>query len=536
MMQYRSSTLEIYCSTAVGFILFFGIVHGIIAGKISLEHLDHFFIVGAIVIEYLLLLAFSRNSSFISRCRHHYRPNSSPGSYIILLVPVSLFAEILSYKNVEEKNTLYQETWLSLIVTGAVIFKLQRDCIDWLQLFIFLGLMSFLGVIFGWLSLIMLISFGLTWKGIELIPAYLPKSFTLGEITVLLQLIIGCANRLILAHNQTDDMASEDTKLIWFVCTAVTAIIFATWLAYVTSSFSSLWSFISVYLIVAILSYVSLYFTFRQDPITWFCLYITQSCVQVFLIISWTVLLMVAILWTVAEGIRMMEKKHFAHAFNNGSEKAPSEDKQSSTCHKNVTCNTRKVFHLFIVLAYIPGLVLDARLLLLASLLTLGVFIILEAARAFHVPSIGKPLDDILRMFVDDKDQGHIFLTHIYLLIGMSLPLWISHRIFSTTDTDIVMFSGLMSIGLGDTMACVVGSNFGRIHFHDSKKTVEGALASFATQMLFITLMQAFGILQFRCLVSVIAGVGMNSLFESLTDQIDNLVLPLVLYPFLCIS
>lgn len=87
---------------------------------------------------------------------------------------------------------------------------------------------------------------------------------------------------------------------------------------------------------------------------------------------------MVAILWTAVEAIRMTEKQHFVHTFNNCSEKAPSEEKQSSTCHKNVTCNTRKVFHLFIVLAYIPGLVLDTRLLLLASLLTLGVFIILE--------------------------------------------------------------------------------------------------------------------------------------------------------------
>lgn len=48
-----------------------------------------------------------------------------------------------------EKTTLFQETWLNLTVTAAVIAKLQSDSIDKLQLFILLGLMSFLGAIFG---------------------------------------------------------------------------------------------------------------------------------------------------------------------------------------------------------------------------------------------------------------------------------------------------------------------------------------------------------------------------------------------------
>lgn len=41
------------------------------------------------------------------------------------------------------------------------------------------------------------------------------------------------------------------------------------------------------------------------------------------------------------------------------------------------------------------------------------------------MPPVGGHIGDAFSKFVDDKDQGQWILTHFYLLIGCSLPLWL---------------------------------------------------------------------------------------------------------------
>ena len=48
-----------------------------------------------------------------------------------------------------------------------------------------------------------------------------------------------------------------------------------------------------------------------------------------------------------------------------------------------------------------------------------------QSIRYFNVPPFGTALRDSFSVFVDHQDSGNIVLTPIYLLIGMSLPLWI---------------------------------------------------------------------------------------------------------------
>ncbi|CAL1537543.1 unnamed protein product [Lymnaea stagnalis] len=491
-------------------------------------------IAGILSLESLLLWFTSKKSSFLTNLNYNYRPGATAGVYLGLLVPLALLGETLASKEFEIHTP---EIWPSLASVGAVITRLNHGTGNMNKTFlltIFLIACALLGLIFQWLTVLIVLSFLIAWIGIELVPKCLPKSFTLGEILVILQLSSVGINRLILAVFMKITLANEDMKLLWFVSTLIGAVLLATGVVYVTQSYTSLGSFLAVYVCVAIIALAFLHVCLEVNPVIWLISFLSASCVQIFLLATWLVLFFVTILWTLHEALTV----------NTGT---PSKAQScSSVTHpnqaqvvdevKNINFETRKVFHLFIALVYIPGLMLDTHLLLLASLAAFGLFIIVEAARALRVPVLGESLDIILRMFVDERDQGHVYLTHIYLLAGLSMPLWLSHHLFTSRKAANEMYSGVLSLAVGDSVACVIGRRFGRVHFPESKKTVEGTIASMMAQLFLVMLADYFEIVHISNPTAVFMGVSLSSLLEAFTDQIDNLILPLLLYPVLCVS
>lgn len=88
----------------------------------------------------------------------------------------------------------------------------------------------------------------------------------------------------------------------------------------------------------------------------------------------------------------------------------------------------RKLFHLLIFCVFLPGLLYDRQLLLLCSF---GMFILLsliELIRYYEIGSLSELIDDLMGLFVDQKDrEGELVLSHIYLLVGLSFPVWLSN-------------------------------------------------------------------------------------------------------------
>ena len=124
-------------------------------------------------------------------------------------------------------------------------------------------------------------------------------------------------------------------------------------------------------------------------------------------------------------------------------------------------------------------------------------------------------------IFLDEKDSGELILTNLYLLAGVSLPIWLTPDLDHTNK--LILLSGVLSIGVGDSAASIVGSKFGKIKFPDSQKTLEGTLASIVAQLLFVCFVSnlSLGIVISICFVSFV---------EALTTQVDNVVLPLLLF------
>lgn len=198
----------------------------------------------------------------------------------------------------------------------------------------------------------------------------------------------------------------------------------------------------------------------------------------------------------------------------------------------------RKYFHLIAVATFIPGLHYDPELLCLASAGVFFIFIFLEGIRAFKIQPFGSYLYDAFKIFLDEQDSGLIILTHIYLLLGLSLPLWIfSDGEYLKSGEFLPLYSGVLSIGVGDTAASVFGSLLGRHKWTGTKKTLEGTVAAVVSQVITCYFLQSIlGVRPQGNWLLTLWAIFLTSLLEAFTSQIDNLILPMFMFSLLSIK
>lgn len=186
---------------------------------------------------------------------------------------------------------------------------------------------------------------------------------------------------------------------------------------------------------------------------------------------------------------------------------------------------TRKYFHAVVVVVFTSGILVDPNFLYLASIVSLCVMILLEHMRMQEIEPVASILKSAFKIFTDEKDAGDLVLTNIYLLSGVSLPLWLCPDI--STTNPMILLSGVLCIGVGDSFASIVGSNLGRIKLFHTRKTLEGLLASVLSQLAFLKA------LYFDDISDVVIPIIMVSIMEAITTQVDNLVLPFFMYAIL---
>jgi dolichol kinase len=166
----------------------------------------------------------------------------------------------------------------------------------------------------------------------------------------------------------------------------------------------------------------------------------------------------------------------------------------------------------------------------------LAVLVVLELARVIKLWPVHEALEMSVQSFIDEQDAGNIALTPLYLLIGCSLPFWIHNSpcdlIGSTSFEFLPLISGILSVGIGDTFASVIGSKIGRHKWGNSIKSVEGTIASIVAQGLFIYGLYAIDFLQLDLKLAALCGIAVisNALIETFIHQVDNLVLPILTY------
>ncbi|EXJ79020.1 hypothetical protein A1O3_08521 [Capronia epimyces CBS 606.96] len=214
----------------------------------------------------------------------------------------------------------------------------------------------------------------------------------------------------------------------------------------------------------------------------------------------------------------------------------------------------RKVFHGMMVAMLLPTIFVDPCFIALALSLVLAGFLLLDLFRASQLPPISKPLTTFLAPYVDGRDhRGPVIVSHIFLLIGCAIPLWLSlaaaPRIghdpwigWDTSVRDLSMVSGVICVGMGDAAASLIGRRYGKTKWcWAGGKSLEGSLA-FAiavTAGLYVSWLwlrlggwapwqdETLDRTLAKCLM---AGVGASLLESTLTAANDNVVVPIGLW------
>lgn len=143
--------------------------------------------------------------------------------------------------------------------------------------------------------------------------------------------------------------------------------------------------------------------------------------------------------------------------------------------------NTRRKFWhalVVVVLCFTPKILFDQVEFTLISLLgTIIVFVIIEALRYNKISFLGEFLHDTLQKFQDAKDiEGPLNLSYIYLLAGATIPI-VYDYLTNKEKVSIIRYSGLIALGVGDSLASIIGKRFGTIKWKGGDKTVQGTVA-----------------------------------------------------------
>lgn len=140
---------------------------------------------------------------------------------------------------------------------------------------------------------------------------------------------------------------------------------------------------------------------------------------------------------------------------------------------------------------------------------------------------------------LDNRDKnGNAILSHIYLLLGCALPIWLNRfYVFngSSSPSAVLALSGTLSLGVGDSLASIVGKAIGSTKWPNGQKSVQGTIAFVAG--LFVSFCFLSNRYTELFVASLLGGtcVTNEGLMEAFSEQNDNLLIPLYLYCVLSI-
>lgn len=190
----------------------------------------------------------------------------------------------------------------------------------------------------------------------------------------------------------------------------------------------------------------------------------------------------------------------------------------------------RKFYHMLSVIMFFPGYLLDKDFMYLSFAVAFCAMLLIEIIRYFRIYPLGSIVHKFMVSFVDQKDHGKAILSHIYLLIGCGLPVWLN----SLSNNNVLSgIAGILALGIGDTMASLVGYKYGKIRWPNSKKTVEGTVAFIFSILIFVFFTNIviysyqYDLVQWIkfILITILTG-----LLEASSNENDNLILPLFMF------
>lgn len=269
------------------------------------------------------------------------------------------------------------------------------------------------------------------------------------------------------------------------------------------------------------LSSSSLGNTTTTEPITWIFNYLftvpKHRIHTILLITFWALLLLVMLV--------ICPPNKLFYLFTN------------TTTNNNNTIIKRKFYHFIALLIFLPPLSSTSlfihSLLNLCILPALALLLLVELLRVSSSSSsiMRKTIDKFTHSVIDERDQGCIIVTHLFLLLGCAVP---SIMCKYKQSAVVVGVAGVVAVCVQDSFAAIVGSRFGSIPFGRRNRSLQGSLAGLASALVvvfgwwWIFESSSLAAQQSNRLFPVHLTVSASAtmLMEAFTDQVDNWVVP----------
>ncbi|EPQ52743.1 hypothetical protein GLOTRDRAFT_117464 [Gloeophyllum trabeum ATCC 11539] len=191
----------------------------------------------------------------------------------------------------------------------------------------------------------------------------------------------------------------------------------------------------------------------------------------------------------------------------------------------------RKSFHLLAVAMFLPGVAFDPAFTHVAFSAAFALFTFAEYVRFFALYPFGAAVHLFMNEFLDHKDSGTAILSHFYLLTGCAGSVWLEG------STRFLAFTGILVLGVGDAVASIVGKRIGRHRWSiTTPKTLEGSAGFTLSIVACAWLLQLCGLTERFSIVRYAAVAALSSVLEALSQQNDNLTLPLYMWSMLVIA
>lgn len=271
-------------------------------------------------------------------------------------------------------------------------------------------------------------------------------------------------------------------------------------------------------------------------PIHYLVMYILSRKLHAYYLVYWCIVLAVGVVL-----IGAPEKK------KNNKKKWKKKSKTSSFSFVVLPqIIHRKLFHLLALFLFVPPVLLGSpssvQFLSLSIGIAMSLALLLELVRIGRVPPFGRTLHHYVQKQIDERDEGLIVLTHMYLLAGCGVTMWLCPASLIDGGDDsgggsgggvggvgsLVVASGLIATGIGDAMGATVGASWG-----DTRHTIVGTRKSWegSFAMLISMVVAAVALCGWEVVMSwsVLVPLVACTIVEACTTTIDNLVLPMVL-------
>ena len=193
----------------------------------------------------------------------------------------------------------------------------------------------------------------------------------------------------------------------------------------------------------------------------------------------------------------------------------------------------RKYFHLMALLVFVPPVLFDYEFFRLCICGAIFVFLFMESLRIVRFPYLAGWIEQYVSGFLDDRDAGELILTHLFLLLGLGLPVLLCGP--DVPGALSVHICGVCVLAIGDATASVIGVTYGKHKWPGSKKSYEGTAGAFIGTWLSLLIIEQFKTINMwpRNLLGLAIPAAVGALDEAFTSQIDNLTLPFVMMPFI---